>query len=43
MYLVGGLLFLVALLVGGGLGVVWRTLLLVQGLPLLSEKLADLA
>jgi hypothetical protein len=41
-YLVSGLLFLVPLLVGSGLGVVWGTLLLVQCLPLLSEKLADL-
>jgi hypothetical protein len=43
MYLVGSLLFLVPLLVSGGLGIVWLALLLVQGLPLLSEKLADLA
>jgi hypothetical protein len=42
-YLVGGLLLLITLLVGGSLGVVWSALLLVQGLPPLSEKLADLA
>jgi hypothetical protein len=41
--LVGSLLLLVALLVGGSLGVVWGALLLAQGLPLLSENLADLA
>jgi hypothetical protein len=41
--LVGGLLLLVALLVGGSLGIEWGALLLAQGLPLLSENLADLA
>ena len=39
---VGSLLLLVALLVGGSLGVVGRLLLLAQALPLLAEKLADL-
>jgi hypothetical protein len=37
-----GLLFLVALLVGGGLGLVWSALLVAEGLPLLTEELADL-
>jgi len=41
--LVSGLLLLVALLVGSSLCVVWGALLLVEGLPLLAEKLADLA
>lgn len=41
-YLVSGLLFLVALLVSSSLGLVRLALLLVQGLPLLTEKLADL-
>jgi hypothetical protein len=40
---VGGLLLLVALLVGLGLGVVGLLVLLAKGLPLLSELLADLA
>ena len=40
---VGGLLLLVTLLVGGSLGLVGLLLLLVQALPLLTEKLADLA
>lgn len=39
---VSGFLLLVALLVGGSLGVVGLLLLLVQGLPLLTEKLANL-
>jgi hypothetical protein len=43
MYLVDGLLLLVSLLVRGSLGIVWLALLLVQGLPLLSEQLSDLA
>jgi hypothetical protein len=43
MYLVDGLLLLVSLLVRGSLGVVWLALLLVQGLPLLSEQLSDFA
>lgn len=42
-YVVGGLLILVALLVDGSLGLVGDSLLLVQGLPPLSENLADLA
>jgi hypothetical protein len=41
-YLVSGLLLLVTLLVGGSLGLVRRTLLLGQSLPLLAELLADL-
>lgn len=41
MYLVSGLLLLVTLLVRGSLGLVGRTLLLRQGLPPLTEKLAD--
>jgi hypothetical protein len=41
-YSVGGLLFLVPLLVSSGLGLVRNTLLLREGLPLLAEKLADL-
>jgi hypothetical protein len=41
-YLVGGFLFLVALLVGGSLGLVRCTLLLGQSLPLLAELLANL-
>jgi hypothetical protein len=40
---VGGLLLLVTLLVGLGLGVVGLLLLVVEGLPLLTELLADLA
>lgn len=40
---VGGLLLFVALLVGLGLGLVRLLLLVVQGLPLLAEHLADLA
>ena len=40
---VGGLLLLVTLLVSGSLGLVGLLLLLVQALPLLAEKLADLA
>lgn len=42
-HVVCGLLVLVPLLVSGGLGLVRRPLLLAQGLPALSEKLADLA
>jgi hypothetical protein len=41
-YLVSGLLFLVALLIGRGLGLVGDALLLVEGLPPLSENLANL-
>jgi hypothetical protein len=41
-YLVSGLLFLVALLVCRGLGLVGDALLLVESLPPLSENLADL-
>lgn len=40
---VGSLLLLVPLLVGGSLRLVRGLLLLVEALPLLSEKLADLA
>jgi len=40
---VGGLLLLVTLLVGLGLGVVGLLLLVAEGLPLLTELLADLA
>jgi len=40
---VGGLLLLVTLLVGLGLGIVRLLLLVVEGLPLLAELLADLA
>lgn len=40
---VGGLLLLVTLLVSGSLGLVRGLLLLVQGLPPLTEDLADLA
>lgn len=39
---VGGLLLLVTLLVGSSLGVVGSLLLLVQGLPLLTEDLANI-
>ena len=42
-YLVGGLLLLVALLVGGGLGLVRKTLLLSESLPALTKNLADLS
>lgn len=42
-YIVAGLLVLVTLLVLGSLGLVWAALLLVQGLPSLTEDLADLA
>ena len=40
---VSRLLLLVPLLVGGSLGLVWDLLLVVQGLPPLAQKLADLA
>lgn len=40
---VGRFLLLVPLLVGGSLGLVGSLLLVVQGLPLLAEKLANLA
>lgn len=40
---VGGLLLLVALLVGLGLSLVRLLVLVVEGLPLLAELLADLA
>jgi hypothetical protein len=40
---VGGLLLLVALLVGLGLGIVRLLRLRVEGLPLLAELLADIA
>ena len=40
---VGGLLLLVALLVGLGLGIVRLLRLRVEGLPLLTELLADIA
>lgn len=42
-YGVGGLLLLVALLVSRGLGLIWLTLLAVEGLPSLPEDFADLA
>lgn len=42
-YQVDCLLILVALLVGGGLGLIWATLLVVQGLPSLTKDLSDLA
>ncbi len=42
-YVVGGLLFLVTLLVRGSLGFVRGALLIVQRLPSLAENLADLA
>jgi len=42
-YSIGGLLFLVTLLVSGGLGLVGLALLLRQTLPLLAENLANLA
>lgn len=41
--LVLGLLLLVAFLVSGGLGIVGLALSLGQGLPLVTEHLADLA
>jgi hypothetical protein len=41
-YVVGLLLFFVALLVGGSLGLVRGALLVVEGLPALTENLADL-
>lgn len=40
---VGSLLLLVTLLVSGGLGLVRGLLLVVEGLPLLTEELANLA
>jgi hypothetical protein len=42
-YVVAGLLILVTLLVLGSLGLVGTALLLVQGLPPLTENLTDLA
>lgn len=42
-YVVGRLLILIALLVLSSLGLIWSTLLVVQGLPSLTEDLADLA
>lgn len=42
-YVVRCLLILVALLVLGSLVLVWQALLLVQGLPSLTENLSDLA
>jgi hypothetical protein len=41
--LVSGLFLFVTLLVSSGLGLIRSALLLVQGLPLLAEHLADLA
>ena len=41
-YLVSGLLLLVALLVGSGLGLEGSLLLLIEGLPLLTEDLANI-
>jgi hypothetical protein len=41
-YVVGLLLILVSLLVGGSLGLIRSTLLLVKSLPSLTEELADL-
>ena len=41
-YVVGGLLILISLLVGSSLGLVGSTLLVVESLPALAEKLADL-
>lgn len=41
-YLVGLLLVLISLLVRSGLGLVWGALLVVQGLPSLTEDFADL-
>lgn len=41
-YVVGLLLILITLLVGGSLGLIGGTLLVVQGLPSLTEQLADL-
>lgn len=41
-YGISGLLLLVALLVGGSLGLIGSALLLVESLPLLTENLADL-
>lgn len=42
-YVVGLLLILVALLVGGSLGLIGTTLLVVEGLPALTQDLANLA
>lgn len=42
-YGIGGLLFLVTLLVSGSLGLIGLALLLSEGLPPLTEHLADLA
>lgn len=42
-HVVSLLLVLVSLLVGGGLGLIRDTLLLVESLPSLTEELADLA
>ena len=41
-YVVLGLLVFVALLVGGGLLLIWLTLLLAQGLPFVTKDLANL-
>jgi hypothetical protein len=42
-YVVGLLLILVSLLIGSGLGLVGSALLVVEGLPALTEELANLA
>lgn len=42
-YSVGCLLFLVTLLVGFSLVVIWNALLLAQGLPSVAKDFADLA
>lgn len=42
-YVVGGLFIFISLLVCCGLGLIWTTLLIVQGLPSLTEHLSDLA
>lgn len=42
-YVVGGLFVFIPLLVCGGLGFIWATLLFIQGLPPLTENFSDLA
>lgn len=42
LYVVGSLLVLITLLVGSGLGIIRSTLLVVEGLPALTEETTDL-
>lgn len=41
-YVISSLLILISLLVDSSLGLIWGSLLLVEGLPALTEELADL-